>query len=124
MFCINKRKTGSRYEDQAAAFLEKQGLLVMERNFRCKSGEIDLIARDGKYLVFVEVKYRSGTAKGNAAEAVTISKQRKICSVADYYRCLHNYNDNTWVRYDVVAIQGEALHWIPNAFPHHYSARR
>ena len=53
MFCINKRKTGSRYEEQAAAFLEKQGLLVIEKNFRCKSGEIDLIARDGRYLVFI-----------------------------------------------------------------------
>ena len=81
------------------------------------------MGRDGKYLVFVEVKYRSGTAKGNAAEAVTMTKQRKICSVADYYRCLHNYNDNTWVRYDVVAIQGETIQWIPNAFPHYYRTR-
>ena len=61
MFCINKRKTGSRYEDQAAAFLEKQGLLVIEKNFRCKSGEIDLIARDGKYLVFVSARTFSPT---------------------------------------------------------------
>ena len=72
----------------------------------------------------VEVKYRSGDEKGNAAEAVTTAKQRTICRVADYYRYLHHYGEDTWVRYDVVAIQGEALHWIPNAFPHHYSARR
>ena len=70
------------------------------------------------------VQYRSGDEKGNAAEAVTTAKQRTICRVADYYRYLHHYGEDTWVRYDVVAIQGEALHWIPNAFPHHYSARR
>lgn len=63
-----------------------------ERNFRRgRNGEIDIIGRDGKYLVFVEVKYRSGDEKGNAAEAVTTAKQRTICRVADYYRYLHHY---------------------------------
>ena len=88
-----------------------------------ETGEIDIVARQGGYLVFVEVKYRSGDEKGNAAEAVTTAKQRTICRVADYYRYVHHYGEDTWVRYDVVAIQGETLHWIPNAFPHHYSAR-
>ena len=109
---MNTRQTGNVYEQMAADYLEKQGM------------RIDIIGRDGKYLVFVEVKYRSGDEKGNAAEAVTTAKQRTICRVADYYRYLHHYGEDTWVRYDVVAIQGEALHWIPNAFPHHYSARR
>ncbi|MBQ2250778.1 MAG: YraN family protein, partial [Lachnospiraceae bacterium] len=54
----NKRTTGSHYEQQVAAFLQKQGFEILEMNFRCKSGEIDIIARDGSYLVFVEVKYR------------------------------------------------------------------
>ena len=81
------------------------------------------LSAETEYLLFVEVKYRSGDEKGNAAEAVTTAKQRTICRVADYYRYLHHYGEDTWVRYDVVAIQGEALHWIPNAFPHHYSAR-
>ena len=121
---MNNRQTGNAYEQMAAEYLQKKGMIILDRNFRRgRNGEIDNVGRDGKYLVFVEVKYRSGTAKGNAAEAVTISKQRKICSVADYYRCLHNYNDNTWVRYDVVAIQGEKIQWIPNAFPHYYRTR-
>ena len=108
----------------AADYLEKQGMRILERNFRNgKTGEIDIIGRDGKYLVFVEVKYRSGSDKGNAAEAVTAAKQRTICKVADYYRYVHHYDEETWVRYDVVAIQGEKLVWIPNAFPHHYRAR-
>ena len=129
---MNTRQTGNVYEQMAADYLEKQGMRILERNFRRgRNGEIDIIGRDGKYLVFVEVKYRSGDEKGNAAEAVTTAKQRTICRVADYYRYLHHYvyryhnhiGTDEPVRYDVVAIQGEALHWIPNAFPHHYSAR-
>ena len=114
---MNTRQTGNVYEQMAADYLEKQGMRILERNFRRgRNGEIDIIGRDGKYLVFVEVKYRSGDEKGNAAEAVTTAKQRTICRVADYYRYLHHYGEDTWVRYDVVAIQGETLHWIPNAF--------
>lgn len=121
---MNTRQTGNRYEQMAANYLEKQGMQILERNFRRgRNGEIDIIGREGKYLVFVEVKYRSGDEMGNAAEAVTKAKQRTICRVADYYRCLHRYGEDTWVRYDVVAIQGGQIRWIRNAFPHHYSAR-
>lgn len=122
---MNTRQTGSTYEQIAAEYLEKQGMKILERNFRRgRNGEIDIIGEDGKYLVFVEVKYRSGTEKGSAVEAVTPAKQKMICSVADYYRYLHQYDDNTWVRYDVIAIQGEEITWISNAFPHHYRGRR
>ena len=83
---MNTRQTGNVYEQMAADYLEKQGMRILERNFRRgRNGEIDIIGRDGKYLVFVEVKYRSGDEKGNAAEAVTTAKQRTICRVADYY---------------------------------------
>lgn len=121
---MNTRQTGNAYEQMAVEYLQKHGMRILERNFRRgRSGEIDIIGRDGKYLVFVEVKFRSRSEKGNAAEAVTPAKQKKICSVADYYRYLHHYDDNTWVRYDVVAIQGETIRWIPNAFPHYYRTR-
>ena len=53
---MNKRQTGSRYEETAAAFLTSKGYRVLERNFRCRQGEIDLICRHGRYLVFAEVK--------------------------------------------------------------------
>lgn len=56
---MNKRETGSRYEDAAAAFLQSKGLRLLEKNFRCRKGEIDLILMDGACLVFTEVKYRS-----------------------------------------------------------------
>ena len=122
---MNTRQKGTVYEQIAAEYLEKQGMVILERNFRRgRNGEIDIIGKDGKYLVFVEVKYRTGTEKGSAAEAVTAAKQKVICSVADYYRYLHKYDDNTWVRYDVVAIQGEEIQWIRNAFQHHYRTRR
>ena len=101
----------------AADYLEKQGMQILERNFRRgRNGEIDIIGREGKYLVFVEVKYRSGDEKGNAAEAVTKAKQRTICRVADYYRFLHHCAEDTPVRFDVIAVDGKQLSWIQNAF--------
>ena len=119
---MNTRQKGNAYEQMAADYLEKRGMRILERIFRRgRNGEIDIIGRDGKYLVFVEVKYRAGMGRGSAAEAVTAAKQRMICKVADYYRILHKYDENTWVRYDVVAIQGEEITWIPNAFLHRYT---
>ena len=67
---MNKRQTGADQEVLAAVWLEKQGLRILEKNYRCRQGEIDLIARDGRYLVFVEVKYRKGIHTGHPSEAV------------------------------------------------------
>ena len=83
---MNTRQTGNRYEQMAADYLEKQGMQILERNFRRgRNGEIDIIGREGKYLVFVEVKYRSGDEKGNAAEAVT--KDRPMETPAEKVMC-------------------------------------
>ena len=117
---MNKRKTGADKEKIAAKYLETQGMRIMERNFRNRQGEIDIIGYHGNYLVFVEVKYRRDGRMGNAAEAVDYRKQRQICKVADYYRYLHKLGINTSIRYDVIAIQGEDIRWIQNAFPHIY----
>lgn len=114
---------GADREKQAAEYLERQGMRIVERNFRTGQGEIDLIGYHQGYLVFVEVKYRSGDTKGYAAEAVDLRKQRKICRVADYYRYIHRLGDSIGVRYDVVAIQGEEISWIQNAFPHLYKLK-
>ena len=115
MFCINKRKTGSRYEEQAAAFLEKQGLLVIEKNFRCKSGEIDLIARDGRYLVFVEVKYRRPLRCGTPAEAVDARKRRKIVQAAALYAQEEGLADGR-LRFDIIEILPGEIRHIEGAF--------
>ncbi len=118
---MNQRKVGEEKEQAAAAYLEKCGMRILERNFRCRQGEIDIIGYHEGYLVFVEVKYRKNTSAGTAYDAVGIAKQRKICRVADYYRTLHYLGDQTGIRYDVLAIQGENMEWIQNAFPHIYT---
>lgn len=71
---MNKRKTGQEQEAKAACFLKTQGYQILEQNYRCKRGEIDLVAREGQYLVFVEVKYRSTNESGLPEEAVDLRK--------------------------------------------------
>lgn len=118
---MNKRKVGFAKEEFAATYLQQQGLVILQRNFSCRQGEIDIIACHGDYLVFVEVKYRRETSMGTALEAVDYRKQRRICKVADYYRFLHKIGNQRMIRYDVVAIQGEKVQWVKNAFPHIYA---
>lgn len=113
---MNTREKGAQKEQEVCAYLLAGGVKVVERNFRCRQGEIDLIGYDGSYLVFFEVKYRSGKSKGSAAEAVGFAKQKKICRVADYYRVLHRLAEDTPLRFDVVAVDGERVTWIKNAF--------
>lgn len=112
----NNRTSGSRYEAYAAAYLEKRGYRVIEKNFRCHIGEIDLIAVHRNALVFIEVKYRKTAAKGSPVEAVTKKKQRTIYKVAQYYMMTHSVSPDTVCRFDVVAILGETIEVIPNAF--------
>lgn len=113
---MNTRVAGAQKEDQVCAYLLSQGVKIVERNFRNRQGEIDIVGYDGSCLVFFEVKYRSGTSRGSAAEAVGTAKQKKICRVADYYRYLHHCAENTSIRFDVVAVDGGSLQWIKNAF--------
>lgn len=117
---MNSRATGADRERLAEEYLSGRGMRIVEKNYRSRQGEIDLIGYEGEYLVFVEVKYRRNTAKGYAAEAVDWRKQQKICRVADYYRYSRRLEEQTKIRYDVVAIQGEEIRWIKNAFSHVY----
>lgn len=112
----NKREIGSRYEDMAAAFLEQQGFRILERNFRDRKGEIDLVARDGNILVFVEVKYRKDIQKGYPEEAVGYSKQQRIRHTAEYYLYRHHLGEDTACRFDVVSILGTEIRLIKDAF--------
>lgn len=97
-------------------FLEQNGLFIVERNFRCRAGEIDLIAKDGKYLVFVEVKYRRTGASGGAAAAVDRKKQRIISRTAQFYLLRYGYGEETECRFDVIAFDRKEICWIKNAF--------
>lgn len=117
---MNKRKTGENYEVKAAEFLTSQGIKILEKNYRNRHGEIDLIGRDDTYLIFIEVKYRKDNNKGTPAEAVGFSKQKRICKVADFYRLTHGIGEFEAVRYDVIAYSNEEFEWYKNAFDHIY----
>lgn len=117
---MNTRKTGAAYEEMAAEYLRKQGIKILEKNYRNRNGEIDLIGRDSEYLIFFEVKYRKSLKNGTPAEAVTFSKQKKICQVADYYRLTHGIGEFCAVRYDVISICDKEITWYQNAFSHFY----
>lgn len=112
----NKRQTGAAYEEQAAHFLIKQGFQILERNYRCRQGEIDLIARDGDCLVFVEVKYRRSKQAGYPTEAVTVCKQKKIIRTALYYCYQQKIADTQTCRFDVVSILGDQIELMKHAF--------
>ena len=113
---MNKRQVGTQYESMAVQYLTEAGYHILERNFRCRTGEIDIIAKDGAYLVFVEVKYRASAACGSALEAVDYRKQQSILRVAQDYMVSHGYGTQTNCRFDVVAIQGTEITLIQNAF--------
>ena len=113
---MNKRKEGSIWENLAAAYLAEQGLLILERNYRTRLGEIDLIAKEKDTLVFVEVKYRKTDRMGLPEEAVTRKKQGTIRKVAESYRSFHWKGTETPCRFDVIAVLGEEITWIKNAF--------
>lgn len=111
----NRRTIGSEYEERAAQYLKEQGWVVLERNYRCRQGEIDIIARDGDCLVFVEVKYRRSTKYGDPAEAVTPAKQKRIIRTALFYIGTH-HRTMPACRFDVIGILGEKLTHYQNAF--------
>ncbi len=114
----NRRRVGTFYEKQAAEYLKGLGYKILEQNFRCRLGEIDLIAEDGNVLVFLEVKYRRNARYGAPAEAVTLSKQKTICQTADYYRMSQKVPENRSCRFDVIAIEGTQTKIYKNAFPY------
>lgn len=112
----NKRQKGSSYERRAADYLVEQGYKILEMNYRCRSGEIDIIARDREYLVFIEVKYRYSAAGGLPEEAVDWKKQKRISRVASYYCMKHGISEAMPCRFDVVAFLKDEIHLIQNAF--------
>lgn len=113
---MNKRAVGTQYEQEAAEYLKKNGYLILEKNFRCKTGEIDLIAKSEGYLCFIEVKYRSGISKGYPAEAINPNKIRRITRTAQFYMLIHKIPQETPCRFDAVLILEHEITLIKNAF--------
>ena len=130
---MNKRKKGTQKEVLAAAYLGRNGVKIVRRNYRVRQGEIDLIGweevcektrgreRKSRTLVFFEVKYRKSHGNGSALEAVTPAKQRQISRVSLFFLNQYHISDKVPIRYDVVAIDGnesgETITWVKNAFP-------
>lgn len=111
----NQRIKGHAYEDMATDFLKDKGYTILEQNYFCKIGEVDIIARCDNTVVFVEVKYRKNDSYGNPLEAVTQAKMRKICRVADFYMMSHKLGEVS-ARFDVIGVLGNEITHIENAF--------
>ena len=97
------RELGRRGEEAAALFLQGLGQRIIERNWRCRSGEVDLITEDGDTLVFCEVKTRRSVSAGEPSEAITPGKQRRYSRLAEIWLSRHDQYDGV-VRFDVISI--------------------
>jgi putative endonuclease len=106
---------GASAETRACELLVRAGYQIVERNFRCKSGELDIVARDGDTLCFVEVRSRAGDGHGHAAETVGRRKQLQVARVAQWYASVRQPTF-TSARFDVVAFTGDEALWIKDAF--------
>lgn len=115
-----QKTTGNRAENDALQFLTQQGLRLLERNYSCYFGEIDLIMQDTEHIVFIEVRSRARSHYGNAADSITPAKIKKIVRAATRYlqmmKCLHKVNS----RFDIIAIDlnppKKSISWIKSAF--------
>lgn len=109
-------RRGEPAEQLAAAFLERAGLRILERNYRCRFGEIDLVATNGPTLVFVEVRARTSEAYGGAAGSITAAKRRRLLAAARHY--LQHRSPGRACRFDVVLVRGreQRLEWLQDAF--------
>lgn len=118
----NTRQTGTAYEQLAEKYLRENGYQILERNFRCRLGEIDIIATHQGQLVFVEVKYRARGDHGHPTNAVNRQKQVRISNVASYYIYTHRQFVRTNYRFDVVSIIDQEITLYQNAFSYcgHY----
>jgi len=114
------RSTGSHYEDLALAHGQREGLLLLARNFNCRYGELDLVMRDGDIVVFVEVRYRRSQGFGGGLDSVGASKRERLAKAASVFLQANPGLTRNPCRFDVVAISGAAdapsIHWQRNAF--------
>lgn len=118
---MNTHQTGSTAEDAAVRYLQENGYQILDRNFRFHHTEIDIIAKEKDYLVFIEVKYRKNAAAQHPLAAVGKEKQKRISVTALHYLQQHSCDLNTPCRFDVLAFLGETPELIRNAFPFTFS---
>jgi putative endonuclease len=118
------RDTGTAAEQASLNFLREQGLQLVHTNYHCRMGEIDLIMRDGEFLVFTEVRMRNHSDFGQGLDSVTHAKQRKITKTALHFLQTRRLLDTCPCRFDIVSVtlgqQGHEFLWLKNAFPAAY----
>jgi putative endonuclease len=111
----HRQAVGAAKERLACAFLQRHGLHLVDSNYRCRRGEIDLVMREGAVLVFVEVRFRASDRFGTPAETVGVRKQRRLLAAASHY--LQEQRINAPCRFDVLAVgDGDRIDWIRDAF--------
>lgn len=123
------QEQGKLAENLACQYLEKKGFKLLDKNYQCRFGELDLIMQDKNSLVFVEVRYRSNSSFGTGAETITINKQSKLIKTASEYLLRHAKLAKYPARFDVVSMSGSlhgsvenlkagnlSIDWIENAF--------
>jgi len=115
-----RHRFGKHAEEQTCKYLQKQGLKLIESNYRCNYGEIDLIMQDKDCIVFVEVRARAGQNFLDGLESIDSSKQSKIIKTATYYLQKTKQLNEVFCRFDVVAVKlldgSLQFHWIQDAF--------
>lgn len=115
-----RKQMGNTSEDIALDYFTEHGYQLIQRNFQCKAGEIDLIVQKDDTLVFVEVRSRTGNQYGEPSETVNRKKQEKIKKTARYYLYCNQYLEKYYSRFDVISIVWQngspAIEWIPDAF--------
>ena len=111
---------GAKVERNTETFLNKRGLRTIRRNYKCRTGEIDLVMNDGEYVVFVEVRYRGSDAYGDPIESITARKQKRLIRAATHFLATAPHFQNMPCRFDAVGVSKAHGHtkydWIKNAF--------
>jgi putative endonuclease len=113
---MSTRALGQVYESLAAKHVQAAGLVIVERNFNCKVGEIDLIASEQDMLVFVEVRFRSAGSFVDGLSTVGDSKRKRFIKAVKYYLLMYPEAANRVMRFDVISVSNNALDWHKNAF--------
>ena len=108
------REHGQLGESQARKYLEQQGLTCVEQNVRYKFGEIDLVMRQGKTLIFVEVKYRTKTQFGGVLHSLTTKQIQRLRRAAEHYMQIKHLD--VICRFDLIGIEPQRIYWLKNAF--------
>ncbi|QSX08714.1 YraN family protein [Alkalibacter rhizosphaerae] len=114
---MDRIKIGKAGEEEACGYLKNKGYTIVAQNFRCRHGEVDIVATQGEDLVFIEVKTRNNRNFGRPCEAVGWKKQRHIQKTAMFYLTKYGSVEMN-VRFDVVEVEKEGIHHIENAFPY------